>query len=284
MMMSSQEVTVELLSGDGYNYKSWSVSIYNAFMNIDPDLRQIFSRSIFPSNVSKNPSNDELRCLSLNHHACNILVDSLSRSAYFAIMSSDSDLFVDAHDLWTKLKLKFFKSICTTSAPSIAGDTNLSKGEEQERWQPNDESTSSTGLSSTGNKCLITNNDGGDKSDDEEEYEDEESTSSQGTFSSFSVTLLRLNVYYLIIHGTKKFSNQHLLPNHHISTCYSMQYNGSSSLISCEKQTIRIKFLSLQGKPKHTRWRGTLSPHTSTVPFDSPPAERGSPPWRTMPH
>jgi hypothetical protein len=79
-------------------------------------------------------------------------------------------------------------------------------------------------------------------------------------FSSFSVTLLRLNVYYLIIHGIKQFSNQHLLPNHHISTCYSMQYNGSSSLISCEKQTIQIEFLSLQGKPKHTTWRGTPSP------------------------
>jgi hypothetical protein len=46
--MSSQEVTLELLLGDGSNYKSWSVSIYNAFMHIDPDLRQIFSRSIFP--------------------------------------------------------------------------------------------------------------------------------------------------------------------------------------------------------------------------------------------
>jgi hypothetical protein len=48
--------------------------------------------------------------------------------------------------------------------------------------------------------------------------------------SSFSVTLLRLNVYYLLIHGIKQFSNQHLLSTHHISTCYSMQYNGSSSL------------------------------------------------------
>ena len=46
--MSSQEVIVELLLGDGSNYKSWSVSIYNAFMHVDPDLRQIFSRSIFP--------------------------------------------------------------------------------------------------------------------------------------------------------------------------------------------------------------------------------------------
>jgi hypothetical protein len=51
---------------------------------------------------------------------------------------------------------------------------------------------------------------------------------------------------------------------------------------SCEKQTIRIEFLSLQGKPKHTTWRGTPSPHTSTVPIDSPSAERGSLPWRTM--
>jgi hypothetical protein len=80
-------------------------------------------------------------------------------------------------------------------------------------------------------------------------------------FSSFSVTLLRLNVYYLLIHGIKQFSNQHLLPNHHISTCYSMQYNGSSSLISYKKKMIRIEFLSLQGKPKHTTWRGTPSPH-----------------------
>ena len=39
MTMSSQEVTLELLLGDGSNYKSWSVSIYNAFKNIDLDLR-----------------------------------------------------------------------------------------------------------------------------------------------------------------------------------------------------------------------------------------------------
>jgi hypothetical protein len=105
--MSSQEVTLELLLGDGSNYKSWFVSIYNAFMHIDPDLRQIFSRSIFSSDISKNPSKVELICLSLKHHVCNILVDSLSRGAYFAIMSSDSDLFVDAYDLWTKIKLNF---------------------------------------------------------------------------------------------------------------------------------------------------------------------------------
>jgi hypothetical protein len=48
-----------------------------------------------------------------------------------------------------------------------------------------------------------------------------------------------------------------------------MQYKGTINLISCEKQTIRIEFLTLQGKPKHTTCRGTPSPHTSTVPIDS---------------
>jgi hypothetical protein len=53
-----------------------------------------------------------------------------------------------------------------------------------------------------------------------------------------------------------------------------MQYKGSSSLISCEKQMIRIEFLTLQGKPKHMTCRGTPSPHISTVPIDSPFATR----------
>jgi hypothetical protein len=50
--MSSQEVNLELLLGDGSNYKSWSISIYNAFMYIDPNLRQFFIRSILPFDVS----------------------------------------------------------------------------------------------------------------------------------------------------------------------------------------------------------------------------------------
>ena len=91
-------------------------------------------------------------------------------------MSSDTDLFADAHDLWNRIKVKYFVANCVASTPYIACDTNSSKGDEK-RWTPNDESTSSTGLSSTSNKCLIANNDGGDESDDEE------STSSQGTFS-----------------------------------------------------------------------------------------------------
>jgi hypothetical protein len=53
-----------------------------------------------------------------------------------------------------------------------------------------------------------------------------------------------------------------------------MQYKGSSSLISCKKQTIRIEFLTLEGKPKHTTCRGTPSPHISTAPIDPPFAAR----------
>src|SRR6187455_2404618 len=57
-------------------------------------------------------------------------------------------------------------------------------------------------------------------------------------------------------------SNQHLISTHHTSTCYSMQYNGSSSLISCEKQTIRIEFLYPCKVNLNTRHVGALRPHT----------------------
>jgi hypothetical protein len=35
-------------------------------------------------------------------------------------MSSDSDLFIDVRDLWTRIKLNYFKSICIASAPFVA--------------------------------------------------------------------------------------------------------------------------------------------------------------------
>jgi hypothetical protein len=66
----------------------------------------------------------------LNPHACNILAISLSRDGYFSVLSSDSDLFVDGHDLWTRIKSKYFKSKCNASTPCVACCTNLVKGEE----------------------------------------------------------------------------------------------------------------------------------------------------------
>jgi hypothetical protein len=44
-------------------------------------------------------------------------------------------------------------------------------------------------------------------------------------------------------------------------TFYSMQYKGSSSLISCEKQTIRIEFEPCKVN-LNTRHVGALRPHT----------------------
>jgi hypothetical protein len=184
--MSSQEVTVELLNSDGSNYASWSFHLYNTFRSLGPEVEQIFDASVLPINIDmKNPSEHDLRCLRQNYQAYDILVNSLSKDVYFAIIGSNSDVLVDAHDLWTRIKIKYSESKCTTSTPYVACGTNLLKGEEK-RWQPNDESTSPTGLSSTSYKCLIVNNDSGDESDEEEEYEDDsedESSSPQGTFS-----------------------------------------------------------------------------------------------------
>jgi hypothetical protein len=46
-------------------------------------------------------------------------------------MGSNNDLLVDAHDLWTRIKVKYFESKCTTSTPYVAYATNISKGEEE---------------------------------------------------------------------------------------------------------------------------------------------------------
>jgi hypothetical protein len=58
-------------------------------------------------------------------------------------MSSDSDLFVDAHDLWNRIKGKYSVANCDAPTLYITCDTNHSKGEEK-CWAPNDESTCHT--------------------------------------------------------------------------------------------------------------------------------------------
>jgi hypothetical protein len=82
------------------------------------------SQSILPSKISRKPSKKELRCLTLNHQACNILVDALSKDYYYAIMNSNDDMFVDAHNVWTKIKMKYFKSNCIASTSSHICATN----------------------------------------------------------------------------------------------------------------------------------------------------------------
>jgi hypothetical protein len=72
------------------------------------------------------------------------------------------------------------------------------------------------------------------------------------------------------------FSNQHFVSTHHISTCYSMQYNGSSSLISCEKQTIRIEFFYPCKVNLNTRRGEALCPHTHQLSPSIPRQQRGA--------
>jgi hypothetical protein len=47
---------------------------------------------------------------------------------------------------------------------------------------------------------------------------------------------LAIHTWYQTLYQSTSFAS------HLISTYYSMQYKGSSGLISCEKQTIRIEF------------------------------------------
>jgi hypothetical protein len=39
--------------------------------------------------------------------------------------------------------------------------------------------------------------------------------------------------------------------------------------LAARSRRFESSFETLQGKPKHTTWRGTPSPHTSIVPIDS---------------
>jgi hypothetical protein len=104
--MSSQEVTVEFLNSDGSNYASWSFYLYNTFRSLGPEVEQIFDASVLPINIDmKNPSEHDLRCLRQNYQAYDILIYSLSKDVYFAVMGSNSDVLVDAHDLWTRTKV-----------------------------------------------------------------------------------------------------------------------------------------------------------------------------------
>jgi hypothetical protein len=60
-------------------------------------------------------------------------------------MNSNDDMFVDAHDVWTRIKMKYFKFNYNVSTSSHICATKNLKEEEEERCQPNDESMSPRG-------------------------------------------------------------------------------------------------------------------------------------------
>jgi hypothetical protein len=83
----------------------------------------------------------------------------------------------DAHDIWTRIKSKFNESkhisSCDASTSFSPCETNpLKEEEENERWRPNDVSTSPKGLSSHFDFhicCVANENDSGSTNEEEED-------------------------------------------------------------------------------------------------------------------
>ena len=174
----NKEVTLEILLSDCSNYDSWSTRVINAFRTIDPQLEQILDKSIIPPSYDrKNASKEDQRCIRLNYLAYDILSNSLSKEDYHAFIMNYNESIRDAHDIWTRIKSKFNKSkhdssFCASTSFGIC-DTNPCKEEEEnERWRPNDESTSPKGLSSHFDShicCVANENDSESTNEDEED-------------------------------------------------------------------------------------------------------------------
>jgi uncharacterized small protein (DUF1192 family) len=171
-----KEVTLEIWLNDCSNYTSWSTSVIDAFRTIDSRLEQILDKSIIPSSYyGKNTFEEDQRCLRLNYLAFDILGNSLSKEDYHAFIIRYDEPIHDAHDIWTRIKSKFDESKHVDASTSFSScETNpLKEEEENERWRPNDESTSPKGLSSHFNShicCVANENDSGSTN----EYEEDE--------------------------------------------------------------------------------------------------------------
>jgi hypothetical protein len=130
-----KEVTLEILFSDCSNYDSWSSSVLNAFRTLDPQLEQIIDKSIIPPSYDrKNVSEEDQRCIRLNYLAFDILVNSLSKEDYHALIMNRYEHIPDAHDIWTRIKIKFDESkhnssFCASTSFGIC-DTNPCKEEE----------------------------------------------------------------------------------------------------------------------------------------------------------
>jgi hypothetical protein len=174
----NKEVTLEVLLSDCSNYDSWSTKVKNAFRTVDPRLEQILYKSIIPPSYDKkNSSVEDQGCIRLNYLACDILVNSLSKEDYHAFIMNYYEHIPDVHDIWTRIKTKFDESkhdgsFCASTSFGICETNPLKEEEENERWRPNDESTSPKGLSSHFDShicCVANENDSGSTNEDEEE-------------------------------------------------------------------------------------------------------------------
>jgi hypothetical protein len=174
----NNEVTLEILLFDCSNYDSWSTRVINAFRTVDPQLEQIINKSIIPSSYNRiNISEEDQRCIRLNYLAYDILSNSLSKEDYHAFIMNYNESIRDAHDIWTRIKNKFDESKHDGSFFAFTSfgpcETNpLKEEEENERWRPNNESTSPKGLSSNFDShicCVANEYDSGSTNEDEED-------------------------------------------------------------------------------------------------------------------
>jgi hypothetical protein len=174
----NKEVNLEILLSDCSNYDSWATRVLNAFRTVDPRLEQILYKSIIsPSCYKKNPFEEDQRCIRLNYLVYDILSNSLSKEDYRAFIMNYNESIRDAHDIWTRIKNKFDESkhdssFCASTSFGICETNPLKEEEENERWRPNNESTSPRGLSSHFDShicCVANENDGGSTNEDEEE-------------------------------------------------------------------------------------------------------------------
>jgi hypothetical protein len=174
----NNKVTLEILLSDCSNYDSWSTRVINAFRTIDPQLEQIINKSIFTSSYNREIiSKEDQRCFHLNYLAFDILSNSLSNEDYRAFISNYNESIHDAHDIWNRIKIKFdeskhHSSFCASTSFGICETNPLKEEEENERWRPNDESTSPKGLSPHFDShicCVANENDSGSTNEDEEE-------------------------------------------------------------------------------------------------------------------
>jgi hypothetical protein len=174
----NKEVTLEILLSDCSNYDSWSTRVINAFRTVDPQLEQILDKSIIPPSYDrKNASEEDQRCIRLNYLAYDILSNSLSKEDYHAFIMNYSESIRDAHDIWTRIKTKIDESkhdisFCASTSFGPCNTNPCKEEEENDRWRPNDESTSPRGLSShfDSHMCCVANEyDSGSTNEDEEE-------------------------------------------------------------------------------------------------------------------
>jgi hypothetical protein len=174
----NKEVTLEILLSDCSNYDSWSTRVINAFRTIDPQLEQILDKSIIPPSYNrKNTSEEDQRCIRLNYLAYDILSNSLSKEDYHAFIMNYNESIRDVHDIWTRIKTKFNESkhgssFCASTFFGLCETNPCKEEEENDRWRPNDESTSLKGLSSHFDShicCMANENNSGSTNKDEEE-------------------------------------------------------------------------------------------------------------------